>query len=358
MSMRQPLKHALQSTGMSNPDDVYELDEAPQVPPRVDAPVKLETRGTTSQEVDPQNEVNGKLHQFLLWAVNTLHKNEVAYKLHLAGLHEEGETLQKCHTIYTIAQCKGCAGIQKFPNRCDNFFCPECQPRISNDRKKAVSWWVREVQQPKHVVLTVKNVPDLTKAHVQEFRSWWTKLRRSKFARNWEGGFYSLEVTNEGRGWHLHLHALVNAGWIDQFQLSEKWSKITNGMGRIVKARDARQINYLAEVTKYVVKGSMLAAWTPDQIAAFVNAFRGVRTFGVFGSLFGVRTKFAEWWKAIRNERPACKCGCNEAHYFTEAQFMEKDFVAVGNVESIPPPRFDDQTLTFNFVQNVEFGPR
>jgi hypothetical protein len=337
---------------------IFELDESPSVPSRFDAPLQLENRGTTSQEVTPQIVLNGRLHQQLLWAKCTIHKNTVAAKLRAYGRSEPAATLERCHTVFTVAQCSGCQAVQKFPNRCDLFFCPECQPRLAADRKKAVGWWTQRIEQPKHMVLTVKNVPDLTKAHVLEFKKWFSNLRRTAFARNWLGGFYSLEVTNEGKGWHLHLHALINARYIDKFLLSEKWSKVTNGMGRIVEVRDARQKNYLAEVTKYAVKGVQLAAWTGQEIATFIDAFTGVRTFGVFGDLYGMRTRFAEWFKMVRDQKPLCKCGCSQMHYFTEAQFLEKDFVAVGNAETIPPPKAPDLNLQFSFAEPPQFGPR
>ena len=207
------------------------------------------------------------------------------------GRLDEFNTLEDCHTTYTVAVCCDCGRQRSFPNRCENFFCPECQPRLAADRHEAVAWWTKLADQPKHVVLTVKNIPDLTKGHVQEFKKWFARLRRNKVARNWQGGFYTLEVTNEGKGWHLHLHALVNAKWIDKAALKEAWARMTNGLGHIVEAKDARPTDYKREVARYVVKGSQLASWEPAEIATFIDAFTGVRTFGVFGNLYGARTK-------------------------------------------------------------------
>jgi hypothetical protein len=307
------------------------LDEAALSPPRLDAdPLQLETRGVTQQ-----------IHQTLLWAKCTIHKNSVAAKLRQVGRAEDAQVLENCHTQYTYAQCKGCSRVNRFPNRCDRFYCPECQPRLAADRKKAVEWWATEVRQPKHVVLTVQNVNDLNKGHVKQLRRWWTNLRRSKLAANWHGGFYSIEVTNEGKGWHLHIHALIDARWIDSFRLSEHWAKVTSGMGRIVKVKDARGKDYLAEVTKYCVKGPQLAAWTPETITTFIDAFQGVRTFGVFGSLYGARTKFAEWWHQVRNVKPICQCGCSEAWYFSESEWLERDLVPNIEAKPIPPPSRD-----------------
>jgi hypothetical protein len=318
----------------------FDLDETtPQVPRFDPAPIQLETRGITQQPTQAEMDQFPEWQQALLWSKNTIHKNTTAAKLREAGRLDEATKLEKCHTIYTVAQCTQCHTIKKFPNRCDLFYCAECQPRLSNDRRRAVEWWTNEIKQPKHVVLTVQNIPTITKAHVQEFRGWWNKLRRSKFARHWHGGFYSLEVTNEGRGWHLHLHALINAHWIDSTGLSVAWEKATNGLGKIVKVKDGREKNYLKEVTKYAVKGVMLAAWTKEQICEFLDAFNDVRTFGVFGDLYGKRTKFAEWFKSVRDSKPACKCGCCTALYFSEAEFLERDFQPATNEQDLPPPK-------------------
>jgi hypothetical protein len=170
-----------------------------------------------------------------------------------------------------------------------------------------------------------------------------TKLRRRKFARNWEGGFYRLECTNDKAGWHLHLHALVNAKWIDLSELKEQWRSITNGLGYIVDVRDCRQVDYLHEVTKYVAKGAQLAAWKPSELETFVRAFTGRRTFGVFGSLYAVRTKFAEFVASIRLARPKCDCGSCNVTYYDEASFIALDLVPTSNSKPRPPPTPDNQ---------------
>lgn len=318
-----------------------EVFEGPQEPPRFDSPVKLETRGVTEHPTQRDADQFPTWQQELIWAKGTIYKNSIAAKLRSISRTDEATKLEKCHTIYTVAQCSSCKTVKKFPNRCDQLFCPECQPRLSSDRRKAVEWWARAVKQPKHVVLTVQNVPDFTREHVLQFKKWWRNLRRTKFARNWLGGFYSLEVTNEGRGWHLHLHALVDAKWIDALELSAQWAKITGNMGRIVKVRDARGADYLKEVTKYAVKGVQLAAWPAIDIATFIDAFNGPRTFGVFGDLYGKRTEFAEWFKALRLAKPKCECGCCDIWYFTESQFLEKDLRPTIETASLPPPRID-----------------
>jgi hypothetical protein len=284
-------------------------------------PLILDLRGVTSQPAKDTAPKQKAKRTPDFWSQSVIHRNTVAAKLRKAGAEEIATKLEDCHAHTTVAVCTNCAKVTTFANRCDLFFCPQCASRLQRERESQVGWWAKEIPQPKHVILTVRNFINLTPDAVEWFRAAWSKLRRSKFAANWRGGFYRFEVTNEGKGWHLHLHALVDADWIDQFGLSEQWAKNTNGAGYIVKVKDARGTDYLHEVTKYVVKGHQLAAWQPEQILQFVTAFTGKRTFGVFGSLYGKRTEFADWIADLKSERPACECGCDTNIFYDQTEW-------------------------------------
>lgn len=320
------------------PDHNAEVDlHYPALAAGGDRPVQLETRGVTSHRhtktpAKPQKLIPGEL-----WRGQEIHKASVVSKLVEAGRPDLAEPLAVCHTEVTISVCCGCNRAHPFYNRCDLFYCPQCQPRLARQRQESIAWWTVEVAQPKHVVLTVRNIPILTKGHVQEFKKWLGRLRRSKFARGWRGGFYALEVTNESRGWHLHAHLLVDAHWIDAAGLARQWTETTGGHGKIVKVKDARGTDYLKELTKYVVKGSQLAAWPAPEVVQFVTAFKGVRTFGVFGSLYGKRTEFREWLDEMTVDAAACECGSTTFRYFSEPEY--EWFLATEAGRS--PPRTD-----------------
>src|SRR6266487_4628033 len=70
-------------------------------------PVKLEIRGVTPQL------------QSLLWSKHTIHKNTIAAKLRESGACELAQSLEDCHSTYTIQVCSKCNVVMKFPNRCD-----------------------------------------------------------------------------------------------------------------------------------------------------------------------------------------------------------------------------------------------
>jgi hypothetical protein len=326
----------------------FDLASCPTARFDLPSPIQLEQRGITSELSPVEKATAPAFSQSEFWTEHTTHKNSIAAKLRSIGRYDVAEGLEHCHSEFTYTICDGCGKRGRFPNRCDCFYCPECQPRLSHDRKEAVGWWARLCPQPKFVTLTVLNIPDLTKGHVKELKKWWTRLRGRKFASNWTGGFYSIEVTNEGRGWHLHLHALINAKWIDAGELARQWNACTNGLGNIVKVKDARAADYLAQVTKYVAKGAQVASWTPDQIASYIDAFTDVRTFGVFGDLYGARTEFAEFIASLRDAKPRCDCGCQTVRFFTEAEWLALDLQPALATKPRPPDPHARQIALFD----------
>jgi hypothetical protein len=303
-------------------------------------PIQVQNRGLTPQT--PFKQISDTLvgKQLEIWKTSLHHAETIASKLDTQGMHEEAASLKNCHTFFTVAVCQNCHKAVKFPNRCDRFYCPQCASHLHWERQKQVSWWTGLIAQPKHVVLTCRNIPDLCAGHVAEMRAWFTRLRRRKFAKNWVGGFYRIEVTNEGRGWHLHIHALINAAWIDAPTLAMAWGSITGAMGYIVKVRDCRGTSYLSEVTKYVAKAPQIASWCEKDVATFVHAFQGQRTFGVFGELFGARTEFAEFIATLKAAKGRCECGCQNRKYYTENEFFALDCVPeIGNTPRAPPKK-------------------
>ena len=293
-------------------------------------PLKLEKRGVT-----PQKQLN-------FWESQLIHKESIVAKLKEIQRFDLSAKIADCHTIPSWLYCNGCHKAKSIWNRCEQKFCPVCQPRLAKERKQSVEWWTKEIPQPKHVVLTCRNTETITKSKVLAFKRNFQRLRRSRFCDNWEGGFYSLEVTNEGRGWHLHLHALVNSRFIDAQKLAILWGKIVGQEYAIVCVKDVRKTDYLAEVTKYACKGSQLASWSPKDIADFVDAFDGVRTFGVFGELYTKRQQFREWLDELQKDLGQCECGCSNLEVLSPDEMAEREIKFGpfgGEVAARPPPQ-------------------
>ena len=259
---------------------------------------------------------------------------ELSDKLDQAGLHEHARKIRECHTKWTAARCKHCGKRYIWANHCDLRFCPHCQHRLSLRRQRELEWWVIRLKQPKHVVLTVRNTERLTPDYMRWFKGALTRLRRRKIARDWKAGIYAIEVTNESRGWHVHCHLLIEAPWIDQRELAKTWAEIVGQDFAIVWVSKADKTGVAKEVMKYVVKGSQMAKWTPDEIRQYVESIESVRLFGRFGDLHGAE---AEWKREIELEEQrefTCECGSTEFDFLHDLDYATAIRIVRGPPES------------------------
>lgn len=329
--------------------------------PRLEAvPITLENRGA-SEQISGRAKKRPEAPQLEFWEQMSVFSESIVSKLDSCGRSDLADQIRHCHTEASYRRCSGCASVSKFYNRCDRLWCPFCQPRLARERKRAIEWWTQQAGQPKHVVLTARNTVTLTNQSVCLFKLAFKRLRRSVFAAGWRGGFFSLEVTNEGRGWHLHLHALIDARWIDAKELALRWGKLVGQEFAIVKVKDVRDGSYLQEVTKYAVKSSDLASWSGEDISCFVDAFKGVRTFGVFGSLFGVRAQFQEWIASLELKSETCECGCSHFKILTPNQLAEIELGHQGRCRptSLKPHRvFSPQVELFKAISLSNYQAR
>ena len=129
-----------------------------------------------------------------------------------------------------------------------------------------------------------------------------------------------MEITNEGRGWHLHSHWLLDVRWLDIAEVARVWGEIVGQSYGVVKIKDVRNGEYLQELLKYVAKGSDLVKWSDEQLLEFVTAIKGNRFFFCFGSLFKMGDEIRQQLKFMRREKKACECGACDWQFETERQ--------------------------------------
>ena len=76
---------------------------------------------------------------------------------------------------------------------------------------------------------------------IEDLKEAWKKLRRrAPYKEVWQGGLYTIEVVNKGRGWHVHLHILVEGGYVSQRLLAADWKELTGDY--IVDIREVEAI--------------------------------------------------------------------------------------------------------------------
>lgn len=221
------------------------------------------------------------------------------------------ENFQRCGRDTITIMCLECQRTKTAAYQCGLKWCPFCNWRISDRRRRELEKMTAGISGCKHVVLTQRNFAELTPAKIRESRANLLKIRRSKIFGKISGGCASLEFTNEGRGWHMHWHLLVQSPFIPADELAITWGKLVGQEYAVVKVMDVTERSYVKEVCKYAVKGAELAGWKPQQILDFIFAIRSVRCFTVFGKFADVR-RVAKMH--IRLEKPPqlpCECGCS-----------------------------------------------
>ncbi len=243
-------------------------------------------------------------------------------KLHPLLDSNQFTNFTRCGKESVWRTCKQCDDTITFTYHCSIKWCPRCNWRITKARQEILKLWTQQIKQPKHVVTTQRNTNTLTRSQLKKHSQNLARLRRNKVFSQVKGGCVSVEITNESRGWHMHAHWLLDARWIDAKELSRVWGRLVGQEYAIVHVSDLRQKDYLREVSKYVVKGSDLARWQPEEINEFVQAVRGRRFFFTFGSLFhsGKQIRAAI---ALQKQETVCECGCCSFIYRSEEQQTE-----------------------------------
>ncbi len=254
-------------------------------------------------------------------------------------LYDYAERLSNCSVSYYYLQCDACSTkiMRKF--YCGLPICPICQEKKSKGFLKAYEPYVKTFKHPKFMTLTLKNIKNISPDDFKRFSKHFLALK--KHLKSWgfkfDKGIRVLEVTEKGKGYHLHYHLLYDGSYIPQRFLSGVWGRITGG-SFIVDIRVARSIqlgfNYLS---KYVNKvPSMGVSETVDYFIASKN----VRVVQTFGTRFKIsKAKF----KLIC---PVCGfeqfCFCNYV--------LETEKLYTGELKFIlsnPPPMKQKELLSY-----------
>lgn len=232
------------------------------------------------------------------------------------------EHLEKCGNEEIFRSCMNCGDWKGFYYKCNLKFCPQCNWRIARKRADLLKLWTMQISQPKHVVLTMKNFPILTRKAIRTFSMRFGKLRRQKVWKSVKGGCISTEITNEGNGWHLHAHILCDCRFLPADELAVEWGKLVEQQFGIVKVKDCRDYSYLGEITKYVVKPAQLVSWHPEEISQFIHAIKGVRFFRTFGTMFKLQRQMTLELERQKPPPEPCRCGCDQFRFETEASHI------------------------------------
>lgn len=293
--------------------------------------------------------------------IDTWKRNEIQIaelSLIRQRLREEGELdlLAKIAICQEpiLLKCMSCGHKREVPQRCKRRWCPCCSKRTAADRATEMEYIVARMRYPLFVTLTMQHGSTVSSGDVTTLLSAFGKLRhRNIWKKRVGGGVATVELTNQGGGWHPHLHAVVDCYWLSittrpppkHFTLEQKkevykaasaeiggiWAKILKQPTASCRVKRADHHTIAKEVTKYTVKAADLIT-SPVPIGEIIRSLdkrRALRTFGkAHGQkVAGIRQESQRYAKQKREEwqqaNPREEC-CPIPDY-TLAEFAEND---------------------------------
>lgn len=235
-------------------------------------------------------------------------------------LNDEGEdelaaAIGRCGEQFLL-HCSNCGFQHCAEKRCSQKWCPVCVRKIATQRSLRYERAAASCQWPMFLTLTRANLGALSANDIRDLRRRFGKFRRQTFwASNVVGGVACIEITNTGKGWHPHLHCLLDCEWLaietpkpkqwhsraakaKLFQraaaeLERNWSACLGQLVSSVKVKRTSGADIVREVCKYAVKGSDLIE-SPDPIGPALWAMKSTRLVTSFGSFYGKRLVTAD----------------------------------------------------------------
>lgn len=224
----------------------------------------------------------------------------VAEAIERAGWSAVAERIRGCGTEGKRYKCRDCGWTWAVGDWCMHRLCPGCGSRRAGRLFEAHRHLTGRPNL-KHLVLTFVNVQGLSWQYLEWVRGCFTRLRRRKlFRQSWVGGVYAIEFTyTKAKGWHVHIHALVDGRYVPQAVIAGVWRGIT-GSAEVVwieRAKSSRQ------VLKYILKPTMELLDSPDVLDNFLTVTEGRHFVSGWGKWYRVSER-----KLFRGDLVCPKC--------------------------------------------------
>lgn len=229
-------------------------------------------------------------------------RRDLEDKLRSEGRDDLAQKLSDCAELMAIS-CVCCGKTRTVERGCKRRWCPVCAPRITAARMMRLESVVSRFQWPLAVTLTMENV-EMADGALETVKEKFRAFRRTHFwSKNVLGGVVGFEVTNRGRGFHPHLHALVDCEWLAvetprpprratkkmleslcsraQNELSEVWGAYVQERKAVVWVNRAWG-NSMMETLKYAIKPSDLLEDAIDagELIDIIDEGRMISSFG------------------------------------------------------------------------------
>lgn len=218
---------------------------------------------------------------------------------------------------YTITiLCSFCGYKYVAQLSCGDRTCPVCRRKWYGYHFKSLKKIFEPVESElKFLTLTLKNIPDAEfgRASVKRLRDAWNKLLHRKidpgnkldkrrYSDYFKAGFYFIQLTNIGNGYHLHLHVIFAGPFIAKQKIATAWFEITRDSYIV----DICRVRSFGRAVHYLL-GDLLQKprIRPGDRGKYNEALKGARLIQGFGS-----------WARVKIRRPFTCPNCENDTWF------------------------------------------
>lgn len=259
-----------------------------------------------------------------------------------ARLAEEGEEellrkISVCGDKFQLL-CVDCGFVHETQVRCKLRWCPSCAASVSAIRTSRFRFAVRRFKWPLFLTLTQSNTITLEKTDVRKLKEAVRRLRgRAFWKEKVRGGVQSIELTNIGNGWHLHVHLVIDCDWLSilskpprasntieekrwkvlvaKSELQEAWRQcLRQDVDPIIHVKRASG-DIEMEVLKYTLDPDALDEFE-GKIGPVIRAMEGSRLMGGFGSCYRLQAQI----DAVEG-KTAFTCPAGHSAWYPEDMF-------------------------------------
>lgn len=282
----------------------------------------------TQAEIDREN------RRREIFAARSAARQRLVERLEDEDAPRHSRRLAACGEILHLV-CTCCGQTRGAAKRCDLKWCPSCAPRLAHDKVTKYGPVVNDFASPLFVTFTTRNF-DARSKKTTGMREVVRAFRRLRSQRWWRrsvaGGVASFEMTRRNKGWHPHVHVLLDSGWFAATitrpplncpakewkriatlacrEIADQWSLALGGRRgsvhvRKIRVRDGETIaDSLKEVMKYSVTAESLEAVT-GKVSLLLDELAVTRNLVGFGSAY----RHPSLAKAKREGLPCTGCG-------------------------------------------------
>lgn len=210
-----------------------------------------------------------------------------------AGASEKAVArFRNCGSMAGVWKSESTGALKVLANHCRNRWCPRCRGYVQARTRRRIEKWLATADRSKlkFVTLTLKASSRPLSGHLAHLLKSFRRLRSSLFWRALSvRGIGVAETTRgaTGQNWHLHLHLIIEAPYVDARLLSAAWRTASNGSFIVnVKAvrKDQPQEKLVDYLAGYMAKEPPgVAATDAKLVAEWVTALTANHWVVAFG---------------------------------------------------------------------------